>query len=247
MTALNTSGIHSLKPFGNLLLVEDDQTIRETIAESLEIEGFKVKSFNNGETAYKTICSNQGIPIDLIILDLMLPGLNGLDLCKKLREHKNSTPILIISAKDSEADRVLGLDVGADDYLVKPFGIKELIARCRALIRRASKDKQPQLNPTQELYQHSNLCIYSHEYRVTKDNVELDLSPKEYKLLEMFVQNPKRVLSRDQILEKIWGIDFVGDTKTVDVHIRWLREKIEDEPSTPKLIRTVRGFGYRFD
>ena len=156
----------------------------------------------------------------------------------------NTTPILVISARDSETDRVLGLEVGADDYLVKPFGLRELVARCRALLRRSS---QSETSPSQpHSFTHANLCLYPSECRVTRDGTDLTLSPKEYKILELFIQNPKRVWSRDQLLEKIWGVDFIGDTKTVDVHIRWLREKVEQEPSSPQLIRTVRGFGYRF-
>ena len=172
----------------------------------------------------------------------MLPGLSGLDLCRELRRFNNSMPILIISARDSETDRVLGLEVGADDYLVKPFGLRELVARCRALLRRARQSS----SALQDFYTHADLCLYINERRVTRDGFDLNLSPKEYKILELFIQNPKRVWSRDQILENIWGVDFVGDTKTVDVHIRWLREKIEAKPSAPELIRTVRGFGYRF-
>jgi len=178
------------------------------------------------------------------VLDLMLPGLGGLDLCRELRRINNTTPILVISARDSETDRVLGLEVGADDYLVKPFGLRELVARCRALLRRSS---QSETSPSQQhSFTHANLCLYPSECRVTRDGTDLTLSPKEYKILELFIQNPKRVWSRDQLLEKIWGVDFIGDTKTVDVHIRWLREKVEQEPSSPQLIRTVRGFGYRF-
>jgi len=159
-----------------------------------------------------------------------------------LRRFNNNTPILVISARDSEMDRVLGLEVGADDYLVKPFGLRELVARCRALLRRSQQT--PLVLP--EVYSHANLRLYVNECRVTRDEKDLNLSPKEYKILELFLQNPKRVWSREQLLERIWGIDFVGDTKTVDVHIRWLREKVEEQPSSPQLIRTVRGFGYRF-
>ena len=144
---------------------------------------------------------------------------------------------------------MLGLEVGADDYLVKPFGLPEFVARCRALLRRAQQvSTLPQQVSTlpQQVYSHANLCLYVNERRVTSDDRDLNLSPKEYKLLELFIQNPRQVWSRDQLLEKVWGHDFVGDTKTVDVHIRWLREKVEVEPSSPQLISTVRGFGYRF-
>ena len=182
---------------------------------------------------------------DLLVLDLMLPGLGGLDLCRQLRKRNNDTPVLVISARDSETDRVLGLEVGADDYLVKPFGLRELVARCRALLRR-SRQSETVSHQDREVIQSGNLCLFARECRVTRDGEDLTLSPKEYKILELLIRNPKRVWSRDQLLERIWGIDFVGDTKTVDVHIRWLREKIEDEPSSPQHIRTVRGFGYRF-
>ena len=227
-----------------LLVVEDDDSIRETVGEALRAEGFEVQACADGASALNLITAETSDPVDLIVLDLMLPGLGGLDLCRELRRINNTTPILVISARDSETDRVLGLEVGADDYLVKPFGLRELVARCRALLRRSS---QSETSPSQQhSFTHANLCLYPRECRVTRDGTDLTLSPKEYKILELFIQNPKRVWSRDQLLEKIWGVDFIGDTKTVDVHIRWLREKVEQEPSSPQLIRTVRGFGYRF-
>ena len=225
-----------------LLVVEDDDSIRETVGEVLRAEGYDVLTCGDGAEALNLFTSEPAQQVDLLVLDLMLPGLGGLDLCRELRRINKNTPILVISARDSETDRVLGLEVGADDYLVKPFGLRELVARCRALLRRAQQD--PSVLP--EIYSHANLCLYVNECRVTRDGNDLNLSPKEYKILELFLQHPKRVWSRDQLLEKIWGIDFVGDTKTVDVHIRWLREKIEEQPSSPELIRTVRGFGYRF-
>ena len=225
-----------------LLVVEDDDSIRETVGEVLRAEGYDVLTCGDGAEALNLFTSEPAQQVDLLVLDLMLPGLGGLDLCRELRRINNNTPILVISARDSETDRVLGLEVGADDYLVKPFGLRELVARCRALLRRAQQD--PSVLP--EIYSHANLCLYVNECRVTRAGNDLNLSPKEYKSLALFLQHPTRVWSRDQLLEKIWGIDFVGDTKTVDVHIRWLREKIEEQPSSPELIRTVRGFGYRF-
>ena len=227
---------------GRLLVVEDDDSIRETVGEALKAEGYEVMTSSNGKEALSLLTDESRQPMDLLVLDLMLPGLGGLDLCRELRRVSNNTPILVISARDGETDRVLGLEVGADDYLVKPFGLRELVARCRALLRRA---RQLPSTPAQ-IQQHRNLCLYTSECRVTRDGEDLNLSPKEYKILELFIQHPKRVWSRDQLLEKIWGLDFVCDTKTVDVHIRWLREKIEKNPSAPELIRTVRGFGYRF-
>jgi two-component system phosphate regulon response regulator PhoB len=171
----------------------------------------------------------------------MLPGINGLDLCRQLRQGSTPPLILVVSARDTETDRVLGLEVGADDYLIKPFGMRELVARCRALLRR-----QRTPLPTTSSLEHLDLLLYPGECRVTRDGIDIRLSPKEYKLLELFMQNPRRVWSREQLIEQVWGVDYIGDSKTVDVHIRWLREKIEDDPSNPAKLVTVRGFGYRF-
>ena len=221
-----------------LLVVEDDDTIRETVSEAMALEGFAVSTAADGQQAWQMLCD---APFDLVVLDLMLPGLNGLDLCRRLRGTRQPPLILVISARDSETDRVLGLEVGADDYLVKPFGLRELVARCRALLRR---QRSGAASPTE--LRHQSLSLYPGECRVTRDGLELKLSPKEYRLLELFMQNPRRVWSRDQLIEQVWGIDYIGDSKTVDVHVRWLREKIEDDPSRPSHLVTVRGFGYRF-
>lgn len=225
-----------------LLVVEDDDTIRETIRDVLVLEGFSVTACGNGRDALRSLqeCP-AGEEFALVVLDLMLPGLGGLDLCRQLRSAGNQTPILVVSARDSETDRVLGLEVGADDYLVKPFGLRELVARCRALLRRSRS-----LEAATKVLQHANLNLYPEECRVTRDGLEINLSPKEYRLLELFMQNPRRVWSRDKLLERVWGYDYFGDSKTVDVHIRWLREKLEANPSAPEHLITVRGFGYRF-
>jgi two-component system phosphate regulon response regulator PhoB len=180
---------------------------------------------------------------DLVILDLMLPYINGLDLCRLLRRDGHSMPILILSAKGGETDRVVGLEVGADDYLTKPFGMRELIARCRALLRRSQR---VQKSPADAVLKYQDILLYLTECRVTLRGEDINLSPKEFRILELFMNNPRRVWSREQLLERIWGPDFMGDSKTVDVHIRWLREKLEDDPSHPKYLQTVRGFGYRF-
>ena len=190
-----------------------------------------------------------GAKFDLLVLDVMLPGMGGLDLCRQLRQRQNEIAILVVSARDTETDRVLGLEVGADDYLVKPFGMRELVARCRSLLRRSRQQGEAKGQPGAEasgVLEAGDLRLFPQECRVTRAGLEVNLSPKEYRLLELFMQNPKRVWSRDKLLERVWGIDFMGDSKTVDVHIRWLREKIEADPSAPKLILTVRGFGYRF-
>jgi two-component system phosphate regulon response regulator PhoB len=228
-----------------ILLVEDDKSIRLTVSETLISEGFKVSSFKDGLSALDFINNDIKKDVDLIILDLMLPGLNGLELCRKIRNDEDFTPILILSAKDNESDRVLGLEVGADDYLTKPFGLNELIARSRALIRRSKRNKK-YLEKSKTILEFNHIKMFLEECRVTSFDREITLSPKEFKLLELFMKNPKRVWSRDLILEKIWEIDFIGDTKTVDVHVRWLREKLEEDPSAPKFLKTVRGFGYKF-
>ena len=228
-----------------ILLVEDDKSIRLTVSETLSSEGFRVSSFKDGLSALDFINNDIKKDVDLIILDLMLPGLNGLELCRKIRNDEDYTPILILSAKDNESDRVLGLEVGADDYLTKPFGLNELIARSRALIRRSKRNKK-YLDKKQTIIEFNHIKMFLEECRVTSFDREITLSPKEFKLLELFMKSPKRVWSRDLILEKIWEIDFIGDTKTVDVHVRWLREKLEEDPSAPKLLKTVRGFGYKF-
>ncbi len=228
-----------------ILLVEDDKSIRLTVSETLSSEGFRVLSFKDGLSALDFINNDIKKDVDLIILDLMLPGLNGLELCRKIRNEEDYTPILILSAKDNESDRVLGLEIGADDYLTKPFGLNELIARSRALIRRSKRNKK-YIEKSKTVLEFNHIKMFLEECRVTSFDKDITLSPKEFKLLELFLKNPKRVWSRDLILEKIWEIDFIGDTKTVDVHVRWLREKLEEDPSAPKFLKTVRGFGYKF-
>jgi two-component system phosphate regulon response regulator PhoB len=227
----------------SLLVVEDDDTIRETIRDALMLEGFEVTACGNGRDALQSLQRASGTEksFALVVLDLMLPGLGGLELCRQLRKAGDATPILVVSARDSEADRVLGLEVGADDYLIKPFGMRELVARCRALLRRSSSGATQSRQVV-----HGNLCLYPEECRVTRDGLDVNLSPKEYRLLELFMQHPRRVWSRDKLLEQVWGHDYFGDSKTVDVHIRWLREKLEVNPSAPEHLVTVRGFGYRF-
>ena len=186
--------------------------------------------------------SHDGFVPNLIILDLMLPEINGLDICRLLRYQGDITPILVISAKGSETDRVLGLEVGADDYLTKPFSMKELVARCRALLRRQGYSSDSQ-TPVQK---YRDISLFPKECRVVVRGEEVNLSPKEFRLLELFMSYPRRVWSREQLIEQVWGCDFMGDAKTVDVHIRWLREKLELKPSQPEYLITVRGFGYRF-
>jgi two-component system, OmpR family, phosphate regulon response regulator PhoB len=232
-----------------ILLVEDEAVIRESVALALREEGFQVLTAEDGRQALNLIRTagtreDGSFTLDLIILDLMLPYVNGLDICRSLRQQGNPVPILILSARGSEMDIVVGLEVGADDYLVKPFGLRELIARCRVLLRRGDRfqpSSQPQL-----ILQFQAIVFYPQEYRVLVRDEEVNLSPKELLLLELFMRHPRRVFSRDQLLERVWGLGSMSDPKTVDVHIRWLREKLEEDPSNPQYIITVRGFGYRF-
>jgi two-component system, OmpR family, phosphate regulon response regulator PhoB len=250
MLALNMSNNPAMQNLGTvtnrILVVEDEESIRELLVMGLEEEGFEVVAVGDGQTAL-TKCQAQALqpqdfPFDLLVLDLMLPQVSGLDLCRFLRYQGNHVPILIVSAKTTETDRVLGLEVGADDYISKPFSMRELVARCRALLRRH------RLNvPTDPLViQFQEITLYPEEYRVVVREVGVNLSPREFRLLELVMQNPRRVWSREQLLDRVWGMDFIGDRKTVDVHIRWLREKLEIDPSQPLYITTVRGFGYRF-
>ena len=229
-----------------ILVVEDEDLIREMVVLALQEEGYEVISTKDGREAlnlFQNGTSNSAeLAFDLLILDLMLPQVNGLDICRLLRYQGNVIPILILSAKASETDRVLGLEVGADDYLTKPFSMRELVARTRALLRRQRLNNEP----SNQVQQYKEIVLYSQECRVTVRGKEVNLSPKELKLLDLFMTYPRRVWSRDQLIEQIWGINFLGDTKTVDVHIRWLREKLELDPSHPEYIITVRGFGYRF-
>ncbi|MEB3292795.1 MAG: response regulator transcription factor [Synechococcales bacterium] len=238
---------------GRVLIIEDEELIRDTIALALSEEGYETLTAPDGRTALDLLQSTlltansvnglSPVRLDLIILDLMLPHINGLDLCRLIRRQGSSIPILMLSAKGTETDRVVGLEVGADDYLTKPFGMRELVARCRALLRR-----QQQIQPIApgNMLTFQQITMYPQECRVLVRGEEVNLSPKEFKLLELFMNHPKRVWSRDQLLEKVWGHDFIGDSKTVDVHIRWLREKLELDPSSPEYLVTVRGFGYRF-
>ncbi|NJL01299.1 MAG: response regulator transcription factor [Spirulinaceae cyanobacterium SM2_1_0] len=229
----------------SILVVEDEDLIREMIVLALREQGYDVMTAADGRTALGLIQGNDATaetPFDTIVLDLMLPQVNGLDICRLLRYQGNTVPILILSAKASETDRVLGLEVGADDYLTKPFSMRELVARCRALLRRQRFTTLPQA----PVLQFRDITLSPEECRVTVRGEEAALSPKEFRLLELFMSYPKRVWSREHLIDQVWGPDFLGDTKTVDVHIRWLREKLEEDPSKPKYIVTVRGFGYRF-
>lgn len=219
-----------------LLLVEDDPTLRETLAYNLTREGYAVSETDNGVTALDLARAQ---PPDLIILDVMLPGLDGLTVCRTLRRELDA-PIVLLTARNGEVDRIIGLDAGADDYIVKPFSLGELLARLRAVLRRERRKTESKLRA-------GELVLDLVGHRAWRGERLLALSPKEFDLLAELVRHKGAVLTRDLLLQRVWGFDFEGDTRTVDVHIRWLREKIEDDPANPQHIETVRGLGYRFE
>ncbi|MCX7642304.1 MAG: response regulator transcription factor [Armatimonadetes bacterium] len=222
-----------------ILVVEDELTLAQAIAYALKQEGFQVRIATDGQEGLRLALTEKP---DLVILDLMLPKLDGWEVCRTLRA-KSKVPILILTARGEEHDKVLGLELGADDYVVKPFSMRELIARVRALLRRA---KMVAVSEEPEILQSGNLTLYVAEHRVELDGKELPLAPREFSLLKVLMLNKGRVLSREQLLELAWGQSEFIDQHTVDVHVHWLREKIEPDPKNPRRIVTVRGVGYRF-
>jgi two-component system response regulator RegX3 len=224
-----------------ILLVEDERSIAEGLKISLEAEGFQVAWAKDGTEALGTWERTRP---DLIVLDLMLPGVSGTEVCRTIRA-RSDVPIIMLTARDTEVDRVVGLEIGADDYLTKPFSTRELIARIRAILRRAphggmatSVDELP--------VEASGVRVDRSRHEVSVDGRTVELPPKEFELLAILVEHSGRVLTRDQLIDEVWGADYVGDTKTLDVHVRRLRSRVEDDPTDPRRIRTVRGVGYRF-
>ena len=234
-------------PKPRLLIIAADDDIRQSSVQAGRQENFAVRAIDNGPDALRLLLETDYKPFDLIIIEHALPGMSANAICREIRKSNLQIPILVMSTSSSEIDLVLSLETGADDFLAKPFSLPVLAAKSRALLRRtiAQQQESPQ-ESMKSLKCCNNLTLYEEECRFTKNNIDLSLAPMEFKLLKLFMLNPKVVWSRDRLLEKVWGTDFVGGTKTVDVHIRWLREKIEDHPSSPKIIKTVRGFGYRF-
>lgn len=225
------------QPQKSILIVEDDETLQQTLAYNLEREGYAISMAADGQTALKVA---RLYTYDLIILDIMLPELDGLSVCRVLRRELD-VPIIILSARSSEVDKIVGLDSGANDYITKPFSLGEFLARVRVALRR-----KPQLNNVEYLIS-GDLSLDLFARKAYKDQKELDLSFKEFDLLAELIRSRGTVLSRGFLLTKVWGYDYYGESRTVDVHIRWLREKIEEEPSTPKRIITIRSLGYRFE
>ena len=229
-----------------ILIVEDELTLQETLTYNLTRLGYSVETANNGKIALET--ARHAIP-DLVVLDIMLPLIDGFEVCRILRQESN-VPILMLTARDDEIDRVIGLEMGADDYLTKPFSMREFLARVKALLRRRRLDRSEASD--QILPAHSKMIFGNLELDLTSREVHLNaqplaLKPKEYELLLFLAKHKRQVLSRDLILERVCGWDFSGGRRTVDVHVRWLREKIEPDPALPTRIITVRGAGYRFE
>jgi DNA-binding response OmpR family regulator len=222
-----------------VLVVEDEPTLVATLRYNLEREGHKVLTATEGEAGLSQARSQHP---DLIILDLMLPGMSGLELCRIIRREA-TTPILMLTARADEMDKVVGLELGADDYVTKPFSMRELMARVGALLRRA------ELAPAaeREALVVGDIEVDLRRRQVYRSGAEVALKPKEYELLVFLVRNRGRAFTREQLLDQVWGYDFAGDTRTVDVHVSWLRQKVEMEPSKPTRLITVRGVGYRFD
>lgn len=237
-----------------ILIVDDEEALRETLVYNLELAGYQVLTAVDGQTALEMLPK---YTLDLIILDIMLPGIDGLEVCRRIRRQPAhaSLPILMLTAMGEEIDRVVGLEVGADDYLSKPFSLREFLARVRALLRRGAL-AVPQGTPSQPA-QAREVGTSARRFleagpvrldlagrRVFCRGQEVVLQPKQFDLLVYFLRNQGVVLSRDSILTHVWGYDYAGDTRTVDVHVRWLREKLEEDPANPTLIQTVRGVGY---
>ncbi|MDW7658255.1 MAG: response regulator transcription factor [Bacillota bacterium] len=258
-----------------ILIVEDDHMIAELLAYNLKEAGYLPMTFQDGRQLFRALEQNQSWMPDLFILDLMLPGMDGYEICQKLRQMNRYEwiPILMLTARGSETDKVRGLDSGADDYLTKPFGMKELLARVNALHRRYQKTKQLEINadlapgqssesrttaalqmagqtersPQDGLYRCRDLLLDDVSHRVLKQNHEVEMTNREYELLKFLIMNRGIAFSRDDLLNHVWGFEYGGETRTVDVHIRQLRRKIEDNDAEPVMIETVRGRGYRFN
>ena len=224
-----------------IFAVEDEVHIQQLVKYNLESSGYRVITFDSGENLLNEVKTT--VP-DLFILDIMLPGIDGLEICRQLRSNSKTknVPIIMLTARNEEFDKVLGLELGADDYIAKPFSVRELVARVKAIFRRINTTAPVE----SENIQHGDITIDFSRHEVYKKGQLLEMPLKEFELLRMLILNKGKVLSRELLLDKIWGFDYYGETRTVDVHIRYLRQKIEDDDSNPVYIETIRGIGYRF-
>ena len=225
-----------------ILIVEDEESLAEPLAYLLQKEGFTTLLAPDGQSALEQCASST---VDLVLLDLMLPGMSGTDVCKKLRAESD-VPIIMVTARDSEIDKVVGLELGADDYVTKPYSTRELVARIRAVLRRGPEAEEAEELDDQVL-EGGRVQMDVERHTVLVDGQPVAMPLKEFDLLEYLMRNAGRVLTRGQLIDRIWGADYVGDTKTLDVHVKRLRTKIEQEPSRPKQLVTVRGLGYKFE
>ena len=227
-----------------ILVVDDEPTLRETLAEALEQDGLRVVTAADGVEALETFRAESP---DLVLLDLMLPRMSGIEVCRVIR-RESGVPVIMLTAKDGEIDKVVGLELGADDYVTKPFSLRELMARIRTQLRRldaaASKGSGATVTTHAKLVVLGAVTIDLAGHRLLRDGADLAVKPKAFELLTFLVRNPGQVFSRDQLLEKVWGYDYAGETRTVDVHVHWLRSAIEVDPSQPHYLQTVRGVGY---
>ncbi|RPH56175.1 MAG: DNA-binding response regulator [Chloroflexi bacterium] len=244
-----------------ILVVEDEPSLQETLAYNLQKQGYIVEATGDGRAALEKA---RALQPDLLVLDIMLPGLDGIEICKTLRREGFHSPIIILTARDDEIDRVVGLEIGADDYITKPFSMRELIARVKAQLRRTetiraeterlqaesirlSASQSAAASDSRAVLTFGNLAINQTRREVILDGEVLGIKPQEYDLLLFFAEHKGQMLSRKFVLERVWGWDYIGDSRTVDVHVRWLRQKIEPDPANPTRIITVRGGGYRFE
>jgi len=224
----------------SVLVVEDEQSLREPLVYILQREGFDVLEAVDGPSALLQWQNNSP---DLILLDLMLPGMSGVDVCREIRT-RSSVPIIMVTAKDSEVDKVVGLEIGADDYVVKPYSTRELLARIKAVLRRGAVADP---NEIRTVLESGPVRLDTERHAVTVNGKPVTLPLKEFELLEYLMDNTNRVLTRGQIIDRVWGSNYYGDTKTLDVHVKRIRSKIEPDPANPKFIMTIRGLGYKFE
>ncbi|OCS93033.1 response regulator transcription factor [Caryophanon latum] len=229
----------------NILVVEDELSIATLLKYNLEQAGYNVDIAHDGQTGLDMALS---LKPDLLLLDVMLPKLDGMDVCKEIRMHKMNTPIIMLTARDDEFDKVLGLELGADDYMTKPFSPREVIARVKAVLRRFSPQVvAAQQESAEKIFEFNGLRVYPDRFEVLLNDESLEFTPKEFELLVYLIENKNRVLTRDQLLSAVWNYDFAGDTRIVDVHISHLRDKIEENSRKPIFIKTIRGLGYKFE
>jgi len=228
-----------------ILIIEDESSIVKLLTYNLENDGFQVDSSLDGEEGFQMALNGS---YDMILLDLMLPGKDGVDICRSLRREKVDTPVIMLTAKDSEIDKIIGLEIGADDYITKPFSPREVLARMKAIFRRYDRtESQEDGEEDNEVIRVGDVDIYPAKFEVVVRGDSIELTPKEFDLLLYLARRQGRILSREQLLNAIWNYDFAGETRIVDVHVSHLREKIEEDTKSPLYIKTARGFGYKLE